>query len=271
MANNNDKAQKGQAVKTQQSNVTVEGDAPQQSAVPAAGVVEQKSAVPATGVVEEQKSTVSAGQSSDSTNNTRRRGYIVISSIILVLSILCVAASIYLYLHQMHAMILNPKTIYCIVGAGALALCCGVLSLWKLIAECKKGKDSPDVSAVASSATAAESRVSVDSTGSEASVASTRSAETDRGIKELSENIQKLSLDMKETKEVIQIMERRLMTLLSENDIAEKCSTFLKAALQKLEVGDFDELSSSAAPGTEVKVRDAVVGSGGAKATTVAA
>ncbi|EOA62224.1 hypothetical protein APHCRT_0841 [Anaplasma phagocytophilum str. CRT53-1] len=266
MANNNDKAQKGQAVKTQQSSVTIEGDAPQQSAVPAAGVVEQKSTVPVTGSGAEECA-VTAEQSSDSTNNTRRRGYIVISSIFLVLSILCVAASIYLYLHQMHAMILSPKTIYCIVGAGALALCCGVLSLWKLIAECKKGKDSPAISAVELDAIA-ESPALDDSTGSAASVDPAKSAETDPRITELSENIQKLSLDMDEIKEETRMMEKRLITLLSEYEIAEVGST-LKATLQKLEDEDRG-LPLPAAPAAEFEVRDAVV-SGGAKSKTIAA
>ncbi|KJV64081.1 hypothetical protein APHMUC_0404 [Anaplasma phagocytophilum str. ApMUC09] len=293
MANNNDKGQTGQVVKTQKSNVTLEedaqkkagvktgGSAPQQSAVPAAEVVAQNSTVPVAGSGS-QECAVSAEQSSDSTNNTRRKAYIVIPSIVLVLSILCVSAAIYLYLQ--HAIVLEPRVLYYIIAGGVLALGCGVLSLWKLIAECKKGKDSPAISAVASSATS-----TVNTVESAASVESAREAEIDCRITKLTENIQKQSLDIARTQEITSILERRLIAVLSEYKIAEKGDT-LADTLKKLgvdenvtsgvrrEIDDDEEEDLSlppaapadpAAPAGNIEVED-VVGGGRDKSTRAA-
>ncbi|WP_249549301.1 hypothetical protein, partial [Anaplasma phagocytophilum] len=86
------------------------------------------------------KTVVPVGQ--ESTNEDAiSKAYIVIPSIFLVLSILCVSAAIYLYFQRTIAGGLDTRTMYYIIGAGVIALACGVLSAWKLIAECTKGEE----------------------------------------------------------------------------------------------------------------------------------
>ncbi|UQD54628.1 hypothetical protein [Anaplasma phagocytophilum] len=136
-----------------------------------------------------------------SNSNARRKAYIVIPSIVLVLSILCVSAAIYLYLQ--HAIALEPKALYYIIAGGVLALGFGVLSTWKLIAECKKGKGSAvfqDFSASLDSKTNAE----VEDKGEQA---------RDEKITKLTGDLRALSSTVKSTNESLETALSQLATL----------------------------------------------------------